>query len=632
MTTRRRLALALLLVAVCPSTTPHTINRPSGRRPAAASAGGRPCVQSGDGAAGLSLCFTGPQVSVSSADNYALANHTAGFSLLVHNDNPEPKLLNANNLLQNANFSQVDSEGELIDWGAVGLGMYTRTSDPAHTRPGGPGTAVIVNNSNGSVAGFEQQWAPATPAQAASRTLAIGGWSKLVSGAAPAKTGDYSLYLDILYTDGSNMPGSGSHSSFPLTAGSGWQYSLSTVDLGGKNISHISIYGLCRGFVGVAIFSELYFGVPPAGAEPTPFTQGSATPGDAGSVSISSTLKPPGWRETIGLGAVFTNHHDHIRCDGSIATTPAAGQADPGDKAVSIRFSLPLDASGWEVFADADHSQLVPAESSAAFQGFGLSPLGNLPGALSRAPLFVIADSKKAGGLLAAFPMENTVWVNRVVYNAATRSVDIEYDFGLTAQSAHFPAMATFSFLLAWVQGAAEPFRAGLQRFYDIHPQIFAIENQIREQGAWIDSPIDDFHSIPDVEDFGLKFHEGGTDGNVTESKYMNQLEIDILPYIEPGMMHWSLPKGMACTYENLNRTIHECVNHPEKYPSQATLCQQIVADAMVDKTGRWIFNPEDAAWNDGAVFFTNLQMDTVGSGPESSRAADSLRIVQYVK
>ena len=76
------------------------------------------------------------------------------------------------------------------------------------------------------------------------------------------------------------------------------------------------------------------------------------------------------------------------------------------------------------------------------------------------------------------------------------------------------------------------------------------------------------------VEDFGLKFHEGGASGNVTESKYMNQLEMDILPYIEPGMMHWSLPKGMACTYENLNRTIHECVLHPEKYPSQATLCK----------------------------------------------------------
>ena len=201
------------------------------------------------------------------------------------------------------------------------------------------------------------------------------------------------------------------------------------------------------------------------------------------------------------MGAVFTNHHDHIRCDGSIATTPAAGQVHPADKAVSIRFSLPLNASGWKVFADADHSQLVPTGPSAdVFEGFGLSQFGKLPGAVSRAPLFVIADSAKSGGLLAAFPMEHTVWVNRIVYNAGTQSVDIEFDFGLTAQSVHFPAMATFSFLLAWVPDASaepEPFRAGLQRFYEIHPQIFARANQIREQGAWVDSPIDNFRSIP---------------------------------------------------------------------------------------------------------------------------------------
>eukprot|EP01052_Picozoa_sp_SAG31_P042012 SAG31_NODE_6538_length_1984_cov_1.426525_2_plen_406_part_01 len=405
--------IALLLLPLLMMSRLQPVSPSSGALPPSptTSAGaGPPCVQSGDGAAGLSLCFTGPQVSsVTSADKYPLAQHTSGFSLLFRGNNPEQKLVSANNLLENANFSQVDSQGELLDWGAVGLGMYTRTSDPVHTRPGGPRTAVIVNNTDGSVAGFEQYWTPATPTQAASPTLVIGGWSKLVSGTAPAKTGDYSLYVDILYEDGSNLPGSGSHSSFPLTAGSGWQYSLAKIDLGQKNVKHIVIYGLCRGFVGVAIFSELYLGIPPVGVVSLPFTKGSATPGDAGSVSIASTLAPPGWKETINLGAVFTNHPDHIRCDGSIAASPAAGQVHPGDKAVTIRFSLPLDAGGWKVFADADHSQLVPAGSSAEFEGFGLSQFGKLPGAVSRAPLFVIADSEKRGGLLAAFPMENTV-------------------------------------------------------------------------------------------------------------------------------------------------------------------------------------------------------------------------------
>lgn len=81
---------------------------------------------------------------------------------------------------------------------------------------------------------------------------------------------------------------------------------------------------------------------------------------------------------------------------------------------------------------------------------------------------------------------EDTVWVNRIVYNAATQAVELSFDFALTARSVHFPAMATFSFLLAWVPRPAEPFRSGLQRYYDIHPRIYAREHRIRDQGAWI--------------------------------------------------------------------------------------------------------------------------------------------------
>jgi hypothetical protein len=410
--------------------------------------------------------------------------------------------------------------------------------------------------------------------------MMIGGWSKLVSGDGGGSGEDYSVYADVLYADGSTLWGQ--HASFPKTPGLGWQYSFTTIDLGGKKIANIVMYGLFRGCVGVAAFSELYLGVPPAGVEPLEFTQGSATPGDRGSVSISSTLSPPGWKETMQLGAAFTGHSDHIRCDGSLVTTPAPGQARPGDKAVSIRFSLPLDASGWKVFADADRFQQVPmVPSSSVFQGGGLSQFGSLPGSVSQSPLFVAADAKTA--VLGAFPMENTVWVNRIVYNAATKTLDLTFDFGLTAQSMHFPAMATFSFLLAWVPGATEPFRAGLQRYYDLHPQIFAHENRIHDQGAWMPF-INDFHSIPNVADFGMKFQEGG--GNVSESKYMNQIGVDILPYIEPGLMHWSLPTGMPATYENLNRTVYDCALNATQQPSHPgnmQQCQQIVADAMVD-------------------------------------------------
>ena len=91
------------------------------------------------------------------------------------------------------------------------------------------------------------------------------------------------------------------------------------------------------------------------------------------------------------------------------------------------------------------------------------------------------------------------------------------------------------------------------------------------------------------------RYQEGG--GSVNNSKWMNEHGVDILPYIEPGLMHWSLPAGMAANYSTLNATVTECCEHPEKYggvgSNKAVICQQIAADAMVDETGRWVFEPE---------------------------------------
>ena len=93
------------------------------------------------------------------------------------------------------------------------------------------------------------------------------------------------------------------------------------------------------------------------------------------------------------------------------------------------------------------------------------------------------------------------------------------------------------------------------------------------------------------------------------------------------------MPKGMEPTYENLNRTVRECARTGTYGTgcdggSCTVTCKQIVADAMVDEAGRWIFRPEDRAWNTGAVFYTNLEMDTVGSAG-ASRAAEQLAEVQ---
>ena len=269
----------------------------------------------------------------------------------------------------------------------------------------------MVNNTNGSVAGFTQVWVPSSPAEAVASRLLLGGWSNLVSGGTwGSRDGeDYSVYADVAYADGTSLWGQ--HAAFDTEPGRGWQYSFATIDLGGKKIASIAIYGLFRGHAGVAVFSELYLGLPPPSVKPAAFVAGAASatphPGDSNSsVSLASTLVPPGWGggETLALGAVFSGRPNHIRCDGSIVATPAAGTPTPAvaDKAVTLTFSMPVDARGWKVFADADNFDLVPSNGSSAVFG-GLYQFGQVPGSVSRSPLLVTASSDVA--VMAAIPM-----------------------------------------------------------------------------------------------------------------------------------------------------------------------------------------------------------------------------------
>lgn len=603
---------------------------------ARATAPDQTCVASDDG---LSLCFDGPRVGSSAVAGRALGSRDqgqdgAGFALTVHSNSAEPTLVAANNLLVNPNFTDANaSTAELPNgWAPYGAGLYYRTTDPKLIRTGGPGAAVVVNNTNGSGAGFHQTWVPSTPAEAETARLLLGGWSKLLSGGADGGGEDYSVYADIAYTDGTFL--FGQHAAFDIEPGRGWQYAYVSIDLGGKAVKNIDVLGLFRGHVGVALFSEFYIGVAPAHAAPLQFRNGTstATPhaGDCNSsVSVTASLAPSGWAERLALSAVFSGHSTHIRCDGAVALVPADGQSisSIADRAVSVSFSLPIDASGWSVFADADNFALVPNDSNGSEQiypGGGLHQFGKLPNPVSRDPFFVVADS--AAAVMAAVPMEKTVWAYRIVYNAGTHSIDIAFDCALTAASERFPAMSTFSFWLAWKSTPREPYRATLHRFYELHPEIYGAEHRLRDQGAWMPF-IDDLAAIPNVSDFGIKYQEGG--GSVNNSKWMNQHSVDILPYIEPGLMHWSLPQGMEANYSNLNATITECCQHPDKYSSsKAVICRQIMADAMVDETGHWIFEPENQAWNSGAVFFANLELDTLG-GLAASRAAEEFGAVR---
>jgi hypothetical protein len=72
------------------------------------------------------------------------------------------------------------------------------------------------------------------------------------------------------------------------------------------------------------------------------------------------------------------------------------------------------------------------------------------------------------------------------------------------------------------------------RRYFTLFPQAFRPANLIRNQGIWLASPEVDVASIPNWQDFGLKFAEEMSEWNVTQSRWMNNNGVMIFPCVRP--------------------------------------------------------------------------------------------------
>ena len=59
-------------------------------------------------------------------------------------------------------------------------------------------------------------------------------------------------------------------------------------------------------------------------------------------------------------------------------------------------------------------------------------------------------------------------------------------------------------------------------------------EDIVRDQGIWVYG-LPDITSVPDWQDFGMKFAEETTEWNATQSRWMNREDVMIFPYVEPS-------------------------------------------------------------------------------------------------
>ena len=535
-------------------------------------------------------------------------------------------------LLQNGDFEDA-REQSLAQWSGWHKGFHI-----AHGEGRNGSCAVVCEERDGKDEFGVSQTLTLNRTNPA--PLIIRGWSKAASVSGSADNG-YSLYVDIIYDDATTLwaqTGSfrcGTHD---------WEL-REFVLLPDKPIKTLTLHCLFRGHTGKVWFDDVsleeiatpdgavrFQGVPvepprhwnaSAGDKPQHFTTRDGLDLSLRETSIASLrlggkefafASPSGFlvRDFAGnsdvyrfadgvcaelglrINAKVTPKKDHLVIEGRLSDTRGE------DRAVTLLFALPIDATGWQWGDDMRHSRVISGESEFA----NTVTLGSgADGKMSRYPLAAIWNER--AGLAIALDMDYPAQY-RLVYHAGTKQFFIAYDFGLTKDTLKFPCGADFRFVVFGFR-PAWGFRSALQKFYDIFPQQFA--KRVKREGVWM--PFTDIASVPGFEDFGFAFQEGAS--NVP---FDDQHGIASFVYVEP-MSHWfPIPPELPRTYERAMNVLKSDLagtrGEDKRQMAAATL-----TSGLQTTDGKYSLYLVKAPWCDGGVFTLNPDPD-ISTTPEA--------------
>ena len=430
-------------------------------------------------------------------------------------------------------------------------------------------------------------------------------WSKAeqVSG---GRDGNYSLYLDLEYMDGTPLWGQIS----PFQPGShDWQKRTVTV-VPAKPIRHVQVHAIFRRRSGTAWFDDLklwelrlpggarQFDAVPVETTESPgkqsmegatriFVRDVAGPSDFILLDqLLSDTDPPGLvsgravDKTLQLDVelALERRAGVERIDGIIRDL--SGQ----DRAITVYLSARIGADGWRWHDDQRTSRIISGKGK--YRNWIRAWAGANQMA-SQYPLACISTDARAEVVAAPLDVPR-LW--RFAYDADSRELYAAVDLGLTAATERFASSATFS-LVRYPCEAAWGFRRALERYYELFPHCFTKRNQ--REGIWM--PFTDIATVAGFADFGFQFQEGAP--NVA---FDEQHGIYSFVYVEP-MSHWlSMPKGMDRTLERAIAYVRQRAGEGQAQ-SKATL-----SAAIETQDGDWSGNTLVAPWCDGALFQLN--------------------------
>jgi hypothetical protein len=459
--------------------------------------------------------------------------------------------------------------------------------------------------------------------------IIISGWSKANEVSGSPDSG-YSLYADLVFKDGTTLWGQ----TASFSCGTHDWEKCEFVLLPDKPIRSLTLHCLFRGHTGKVWFDDIslqemnipsgaviYQGTP-IEMNPTPVKiaadehsetvetenltltlQGQTVRSLAMGIHSATSTAPGGFLvrdfaaksdfrtfkkgecEELGLkvNAAITGATNHIVVSGRIEDTTGK------DRALTLLFALPLDATGWTWGDDVRHERLINGNEEYA-NTFNLHSGAN--GKMSYYPLAAVWN--RNAGIALGMDMDYPAQY-RLVYNSALRQFFIAYDFGLMPETSNQRGQAHFRFVIYTFE-SQWGFRAALQKYYEIFPQQFT--KRVQREGNWM--PFTDIAKVNGFEDFAFGFQEGAP--NVA---FDDQHDISSFVYVEP-MSHWlPMPASVPRTYEGALNLLRDDLAGKRG----ATLKQMASAtfsSGIHQADGQYAMSFQKAPWCDGAVLYLN--------------------------
>jgi hypothetical protein len=543
------------------------------------------------------------------------------------------------NTVQNPGMETTGSSPPLANWAAFGLG-YAATTTNAHS--GARSLQCATANATDVHGGYQT----IVLNQTSPKTLKLSGWSK-AQGVTGASDSDYSVYLDIQYTNGTYLYGQ----VIPFSVGThDWEYKESFI-VPALPIKQFSCYLLFRNsHTGTAWFDDVavaevqdtvvqFDGTAGVSTVPSPLpydptTRFTLLSGDGLQAQVtqdggviaaladgtnnllaSASVYASGWfvcdrgansdwwnvggwvtasNNILLQHGVLTNlnlsadvrysvTNNAIRIQATVSNLLAA------DRAISLYFALPAAMDGglwWN--SPRDRVSVTQAVESATFSSADLGAR-NL---VSQYPLATVATSSALN--LAVPPDQYRPY--RLVYNRQMRQFFAAFDVGLSSVPTNFPQLATAELWL-YRSDPAWGLRSGLAGYYQKFPA--AVARTFTNEGIWV--AFADIRSITNIADFGIRYHEISYSSAFV--KFDDTNGIQSFRYVSEPWSYWmTMPTSISNT--NYSTVYNYLLTQNTQGVKAATAT---LSSGVRDTNGLLGFFPAAAPWCPyGAAFYNN--------------------------